>query len=175
MPIRKIMSYLSLVTVAVRSGDKSNKDMTVAAEALSKAFISADAMTEDDKSALVAAIVNGFSKDQQSLVLVNKANIKNWTAEKKTARKNVQTKVVVYFGRLVRAAWPKVKPAEGEPGEGEGEGEGSKKGTADKADQWAKVLSNMLDQAQKLEGASFDLAGFVKALSVARSFVAIVK
>jgi hypothetical protein len=172
MPIRKIMSYLSLVTVAVRSGDKSNKDLSAAAEAISKVFGNADAMGEVDVAALKGAIINGFPKNQASLILADKATVKDWTAEKKVERKNAQTKVTVYFGRLVRAAWPKVKPAEGESGEGEGKAD---KGKADKADQWAKTLSTMLDQAQKLEGASFDLAGFVKALSVARSFVTIVK
>ena len=163
------MSYLSLVTVAVRSGDKSTRDLTIAAEALGKVFGNADAMSEADVSAVKAAIINGFPKNQASLIMADKATVKDWTAEKKGERKNAQTKVTVYFGRLVRAAWPKVKE---EKVEGESSADKSK---SDKADQWAKTLSTMLDQAQKLEGASFDLAGFVKALSVARSFVAIVK
>ena len=166
-----IICKFALITAAVRSGDKSTKDLDAAAEALRKAFGSADEMGETDVANVKAAIIRGFPKEQAILIMVDKATAKNWTAETKAERKNAQTKVTVYFGRLVRAAWPKAKA---EKGEGEGEGNADKVG-ANKADQWAKTLSTLIDQGRKLEGASFDVAGFFKALSVARSFVAIVK
>ena len=168
------MSYLSLVTVAVRSGDKSTRDLTVAAEALGKVFGNADAMGEADVSAVKAAIINGFPKNQASLVLADRATVKDWSSEKKVERKNAQTKVTVYFGRLIRAAWPKVKE---EKAEGEGKADKAKpeeKADASRLDTWAKTLSALIDQANKAD-LQFDKVAFVKALSVARSFVAIVK
>ena len=168
------MNHLSLITVAVRSNDKSARDLTVAAEALGKVFGNADAMGEADVSAVKAAIINGFPKNQASLIMADKATVKDWTAEKKAERKNAQTKVTVYFGRLIRAAWPKVKE---EKAEGEGSAEKVKseeKADASRLDTWAKTLSALIDQANKAD-LKFDKVAFVKALSVARSFVAIVK
>lgn len=168
------MSYLSLITTAVKSGDKSTRDMTAAAAALNKAFISVDAMGEADISAVKAAIINGFSKDQQSLIMADKATVKDWSAEKKAERKNAQTKVTVYFGRLIRAAWPKSKEEKGDSESSADKAKAEDKAEASRLDTWAKTLSALIDQANKAD-LQFDKVAFVKALSVARSFVAIVK
>jgi len=169
------MTYLSLITTAVKSGDKSTRDMTAAAAALNKAFISVDAMSEADVSAVKAAIINGFSKAQQSLIMADKSTVKDWSDDKKTARKNAQSKQSGYFKRLCSYAWPKPKASKTE-----GEGSAADKAKAEdkveasRLDTWAKTLSALIDQANKAD-LQFDKVAFVKALSVARSFVAIVK
>lgn len=165
---------MSFITTAIaaslkaeEAGKKAEGQIKVAGIKVSEMFPDGkDSMGEDDITAIKTAIRLGFNKDQQTLINAGKDDLKNWSIDKKRQRKSVQSKLSGYFIRLCDYAWPEVK----EDGEGSAD-----KAKSDKTAQWAKTLSTMLDQAQKLEGASFDIAGFVKALSVARSFVAIVK
>ena len=177
------MSYLEMITAAftdVRKAEdvegKADARVRDAGIATAKAYPSVTdrkGLSITEIEAIRTALILSFPKAQQDILKADKAMVKaTWSDEMKAKRASVQSKLSGYLTRLFKHAWPKVKPAEGEPGEGEGTADKSK---SDKADQWAKTLSTMLDQAQKLEGASFDIAGFVKALSVARSFVAIVK
>lgn len=185
----KQMNHLEMITLAFTDVRKAEavegkadarvKDAGIATAKAHPNVTDRKGLSITEIEAIRTALILSFPKAQQALITADKKMVKaSWSDEQKANRASVQSKLSGYLTRLFKHAWPKVKPAEGEPGEGEGESEGessTKKGTADKADQWAKVLSNMLDQAQKMEGASFDIAGFVKALSVARSFVAIVK
>jgi len=163
-----ITTAIAAALKAEEAGRKAEGQIKVAGIKVSEMFPDGkDSMGEADITAIKTAIRLGFNKDQQTLINAGKDDLKNWSDDKKKQRKSVQSKLSGYFIRLCDYAWPKVKEIKGESS--------ADKAKADKADQWAKTLSTMLDQAQKLEGASFDLAGFVKALSVARSFVAIVK
>jgi hypothetical protein len=178
------MNHLEMITLAFTETRKA-EDVEEKAEARVKAAGIATAkaypnvtdrkgLSITETEAIRAALILSFPKAQQALITADKAMVKaNWSDEQKAKRASVQTKVSEYFIRLCKYAWPKPKAGktvEGESGEGTAD-----KAKSDKADQWAKTLSTMLDQAQKMEGASFDIAGFIKALSVARSFVAIVK
>jgi hypothetical protein len=182
----KQMNHLEMITLAFTETRKA-EDAEEKAEARVKAAGIATAkaypnvtdrkgLSITETEAIRTALILSFPKAQQALITADKAMVKaNWSDEQKAKRASVQTKVSEYFIRLCKYAWPKPKAGktvEGESGEGESRADKAK---SDKADQWAKTLSTMLDQAQKMEGASFDIAGFVKALSVARSFVAIVK
>jgi hypothetical protein len=89
-------------------------------------------------------------------------------AERLAIHKDINTA----WNRVIGHAYPKAKGEATEGGEGEGEGEATEGSKASQADQWAKILSTMLTQAQKTEGVkNVDMVGFTKALSVARSFV----
>jgi hypothetical protein len=174
------MNHLEMITLAFTNARKAEgveekaearvKDAGIATAKAYPNVTDRKGLSITETEAIRAALILSFPKAQQALITADKAMVKaNWSDEQKAKRASVQTKVSEYFTRLCKYAWPKVKE---EKGEGEGSADKAK---SDKADQWAKTLSTMLDQAQKMEGASFDIAGFVKALSVARSFVAIVK
>jgi hypothetical protein len=164
---------MSFITTAIAAAlkaegikDKADGQIKAAGIKVAEMFPNGkDSMGDADVTAIKTAIVLGFNKDQQSLINAGKDDLKNWSDDKKKQRASVQSKQSGYFKRLCSYAWPKVKE---EKGEGESKAD---KGKADKADQWAKTLSTLIDQAQKLEGPSFDVAGFVRALTVARSFV----
>jgi hypothetical protein len=163
---------LTAALKAVGAADGKRADtLKIAAAAMVEAYPTKDAwnaMTKETAQSLRAAYASGR---------LTAANFKVWstpvkglTDAAKAERLAIHRDVNTAWNRVIGHAYPKAKGEATEGSEGEGEAtEGSK---ANQADQWAKILSTMLTQAQKAEGLkNVDVVGFTKALSVARSFV----
>jgi hypothetical protein len=164
---------LTAALKAVGAADGKRADtLKVAAAAMVEAYPTRgawDAMTKEAAQSLRAAYASGR---------LTAANFKVWstpvkglTDAAKAERLALHRDVNTAWNRIVGHAYPKAKTEATEGSEG-GEGESDKAAAASKADQWAKILSTMLDQAQKAEGLKgVDVVGFATALRTARSFV----
>lgn len=171
MKATKATSLIATLKAVGAADGKRADTLKVAAAAMIEAYPTKeawDAMTKETAQSLRAAYASGR---------LTAANFKLWstpvkglTDAAKAERLAIHRDVNTAWNRIVGHAYPKAKTEGTEAGKGEGEAaEGSKAG---QADQWAKILSTMLTQAQKAEGLkNVDVVGFVKALSVARSFV----
>ena len=165
---------LTAALKAVGAADGKRADtLKVAAAAMVEAYPTKDAwdaMTKEAAQALRAAYASGR---------LTAANFKVWstpvkgmTDTAKAERLAIHRDVNTAWNRIVGHAYPKAKTEGTEAGKAKDDkGEADKAAAASKADQWAKVLSTMLTQAQKSEGEKINMVGFIKALSVARSFV----
>ena len=163
---------LTAALKAVGAADGKRADtLKVAAAAMVEAYPTReawDAMTKEAAQALRAAYASGR---------LTAANFKVWstpvkglTDAAKAERLALHRDVNTAWNRIVGHAYPKAKTEGTEAGKGEGEA--ATAAAASKADQWAKILSAMLDQAQKAEGLKgVDVVGFATALRTARSFV----
>jgi hypothetical protein len=165
---------LTAALKAVGAADGKRADtLKIAAAAMVEAYPTReawDAMTKEAAQSLRAAYASGR---------LTAANFKVWstpvkglTDAAKAERLALHRDVNTAWNRIVGHAYPKAKTEGTEAGKGEGEGEAATAAAASKADQWAKILSAMLDQAQKAEGLKgVDVVGFTTALRTARSFV----
>lgn len=164
---------LAATLKAVGAADgKRAANLKVAAVAMIEAYPTKDAwdaMPKETLQSLRAAYASGRLASAE-FKLWN-TPVKGLDDTTKAARLALHRDVNTAWNRIVGHAYPKAKTESAEAGKGEGES--AEAGKADsKADQWAKVLSAMLDQAQKAEGIKgVNVAGFVSALRTARSFV----
>jgi hypothetical protein len=163
----------ALKAVGVADGKRAN-NLQVAAAAMVEAYPtreSWDAMTKETAQGLRAAYASG--RLSSSDFKVWSAPVKGLTDAVKAERLALHRDVNTAWNRIVGHAYPKAKTEGTEAGKAEDDkGEADKVAAASKADQWAKILSAMLDQAQKAEGLKgVDVVGFTTALRTARSFV----
>jgi hypothetical protein len=162
----------ALKAVGAADGKRANT-LKVAAAAMVEAYPTReawDAMTKEAAQSLRAAYASG--RLSSSDFKVWSAPVKSLVTDlAKAERLAIHRDVNTAWNRIVGHAYPKAKTEGTEAGKGEGEGEATEGSKASQADQWAKVLSTMLTQAQKSEGEKINMVGFIKALSVARSFV----
>ena len=156
----------ALKAIGAVDGKRANT-LQVAAAAMIEAYPtreSWDAMTKEAAQSLRAAYASG--RLSSSDFKVWSAPVKGMTDADKAERLALHRDVNTAWNRIVGHAYPKAKT---EATEGS---EADKAAAASKADQWAKILSAMLDQAQKAEGLKgVDVVGFTTALRTARSFV----
>jgi len=164
------VACVALKALGTTDGKRDDK-LKLAAVAILEAYPTKeawDAMTKEAAQSLRAAYASG--RLSSSDFKVWSTPVKGLTEAAKAERLAIHRDVNTAWNRIVGHAYPKAKGEATEGGEGDKDEatEGSK---ASQADQWAKILSTMLTQAQKSEGEKINMVGFIKALSVARSFV----
>jgi hypothetical protein len=163
----------ALKTVGAVDGKRDDK-LKLAATAICEAYPtreSWDAMTKEAAQSLRAAYASGRLAAAEFKLW--STPVKNLDDTTKAARLALHRDINTAWNRIVGHAYPKAKTESAEGGKAEGDkAEEEKTEGAASPDQWAKILSTMLTQAQKAEGLkNVDLVGFQSALRTARSFV----
>jgi hypothetical protein len=173
-PVGAVAEALKALKALGTMDGKRDDKLKLAASAIIVAYPtreSWDAMPKETLLALRAAYASGRLSSADFKVW--STPVKGMTDAAKAERLALHRDINTAWNRVIGHAYPKAKTvsAEGDKTE-EAKTEEEKTEGAASPDQWAKILSTMLTQAQKAEGLkNVDLVGFQSALRTARSFV----
>jgi hypothetical protein len=163
--------YLKAITAAFKAEIGSNNKIVAAAQSVAAAHPRLADITPEIEVSIKAAIANALPAAEYALFSTDKKAAKDFDEGKKARRAAAQRYVSNAFKRLIGYAYPAAdSPVEGGD-KAEAEGEATAKSASPEADKWAKRLSDLIAQAQKASPENVDVAGFVKALQIARTFV----
>ena len=173
-PVGAVAEALKALKALGTMDGKRDDKLKLAAVAILEAYPtreSWDAMPKETLLALRAAYASGRLAAAEFKLW--STPVKGLDETAKAARLALHKDINTAWNRVIGHAYPKAKTEGTEAGKGEGEGaEEPKAEGACSPDQWAKILSTMLTQAQNAEGLkNVDLVGFQSALRTARSFV----
>lgn len=173
-PVGAVAEALKALKALGTMDGKRDDKLKLAATAILEAYPTRDAwdaMPKETLLALRAAYASGRLAAAEFKLW--STPVKGLDETAKAARLALHRDINTAWNRVIGHAYPKAKTvsAEGDKAEGD-KAEEEKTEGASSPDQWAKILSTMLTQAQKAEGLkNVDLVGFQSALRTARSFV----
>lgn len=173
-PVGAVAEALKALKALGTTDGKRDDKLKLAATAILEAYPtreSWDAMPKETLQSLRAAYASGRLSSADFKVW--STPVKGMTDAAKAERLALHRDINTVWNRVIGHAYPKAKTESAEGGKTEGDkAEEEKTEGASSPDQWAKILSTMLTQAQKAEGLkNVDLVGFQSALRTARSFV----
>lgn len=173
-PVGAVAEALKALKALGTMDGKRDDKLKLAATAIIEAYPTRDAwdaMPKETLLALRAAYASGRLSSAEFKLW--STPVKGLDETAKAARLALHKDINTAWNRVIGHAYPKAKTESAEGGKTEGDkAEEAKTEGAASPDQWAKILSTMLTQAQKAEGLkNVDLVGFQSALRTARSFV----